>query len=165
MGDLQKNRIMVASPSMNLKRPLGVTLWGGFFTVIGGIALLVLFIEILICISNSGIQPLFIVNLQSLLGFFLYAVIPIIFYITGIGLFLLRPWARKMIFFVNPLLIWSYLVNIGCHISQTRLYRPVDLIMAPGQNPQLFLPIIFICGILIFSTILYFIKPEISRYF
>jgi len=150
---------------MSLKRPLGVTLWGGVFTVTGGIAILVLLVEILIKISNSGLNSIMIVNLESLLGFFVYAIIPVIFYITGMGLFLLKPWARRLIFFVNPPLIWVYLINIGCHLSRTRLYDPVDLIIVPGQYPQFFLPIFFISGILIFSSIFYFSKPEISRYF
>ena len=150
---------------MALKRPLGVTLWGIFFTLTGGVSLLVLLVEILIYVGNSGFQSLLIINLQGLMGFFLYAVIPVFFYTLGMGLFLLRPWARLLLIFVNPVLLQAYLINIGCHISKVPLYGPVDLLMIPGRYPQLFMPILFIGAVLILSSILYFTKREISRYF
>ncbi len=151
--------------SQPIKRPLGVTIWAGIFSVTGGIALLILFVEILINISYAGIHSLFIINASSLVGFLLYAAIPIVFYMNGIGLFLLRPWARPMTLFVQPFLIWTFLFNISCHIGQIRLQSPVDLLMAPAQNPNLFLSLIMAGGLIVSLLITYFIRPQIAQYF
>ena len=147
------------------RRPLGVTLWGGLLTVTGGISLLVLFLEMLITISLAGLQAVLITSVHSFAGFCLYGAIPVIFYLTGIGLFLLRPWARRAMLFIIPVLTFIFFIHIGCHLVQSAWRRPWTFGDMLLYHPDIFFRLFLIFIIVVSGWIFYFRRPEIAALF
>ena len=147
------------------RRPLGVTLWGGVLTVTGGLTMLILFLEILISVNMKGLASLSISSLHALGGFCLYAAFPFFVYLTGIGLFLLRPWARRAMLHVIPFFLFFFLFNIGCYIVQSAWHRKLDLSTIYQIQPEVFSKLFFLFLLLTASWNIYFRNPQVVRYF
>jgi len=146
-------------------RPLGVSIFAIILTFIGGFLTLILFFEILATISFSGLGSIFITNLYSLGGFLVYGATPIIFYITGVGLFTSRPWALQVVLWGIPPLLFLSFMNLACSVAQGTniyLFRVNDLVK---YNPQPFLILFIFYIIIIFPMIIYFRNSFIIKYF
>ena len=147
-------------------RPLGISIFSIILTFIGGFLSLILFFEILATISFSGLGSILITNLYSLGGFLIYGATPVIFYITGVGLYTSRPWALKSVIFVIPPLLFISFMNLACSFAQNNneiyLFRVSDLIQ---YTPEPFLILLIIYIIIIFPMIVYFRNPFIINYF
>ena len=147
-------------------RPLGISIFAFILTFIGGFLSLILFFEILATISFSGLGSILITNLYSLGGFLIYGATPLIFYVTGVGIYTSRPWALKAVLFIIPPLLFLSFMNLACSIAQTNnntyLFKINELIK---YTPEPFLILFIIYGVIIFPMIIYFRNPFVINYF
>lgn len=74
------------------RRPVGLTILGGLLTFIGSFTSLVIFIEMVDSLVAFGFDSILITSGAAFGGFFIYGLMPIILYSTGIGLLMSRPW-------------------------------------------------------------------------
>lgn len=96
---------------MERRRFLGVTIFGILFTFIGG-ALCVLVVLFLI---DTGFSYYREYNRNPLEPFFhtvVLFVLPLMTFLVGIGVLLLKSWARKIILYVMPPLIFLFLFYV-----------------------------------------------------
>ena len=148
------------------QRPLGVILFGGFLTLVGAFGSLLVLIEMIDSITAFGIGTVFIDSPRSLLGFLLYGGIPILFYSTGIGLFLAQPWARTSVLLYIPLVGLFFFLHLALNLARilTDAYTaPVWEVL--WHSPGTFLNVIIRYVLLISPIVWYFRKPEITEYF
>lgn len=151
---------------MPTSRPLGITVIGGFFTVIGGTSSLVIFLEIIDSMRFFGMDSVFIIGYSSLWGFILYGGTPILLYATGMGLFMAKPWARRFTITILPILLLNLLFNITCNVLRERFY----LYSMPFYKlfplfPEVFFAVALRLCLIVLPLIFYFTRPRIRRYF
>ncbi|MCK5215912.1 MAG: hypothetical protein KAR05_11245 [Candidatus Omnitrophica bacterium] len=96
------------------RRPLGIILVAAACTIIGGFGILVVFVEALDSIRFYGAGSLRIIDFYSFAGFLIYAAGPVLSYMTGMGLFNLRPWAHFSVLNIIPVILFFWFINIAC---------------------------------------------------
>lgn len=150
----------------SFKRPLGVTLIGGFLTLVGAFGSLVILIEMIDSMTAFGLNTVLISSPRSLMGFILYGGTPILFYATGIGLFLAQPWARTSVLLYIPVLGLLFFFHLALNLARivADLYAaPVWLVL--WKNPGIFMNVFVRYAFLVGPVIWYFRKREMTEYF
>jgi hypothetical protein len=90
---------------MEQKRSISLTILGGIFVFAGGSVTFIILLDVFYSVSRFGFKTVAITNLETFRGFLIFAVMPIIIYTTGIGILLLRSWARKIVVYIIPLVV------------------------------------------------------------
>lgn len=148
------------------KRPVGVLIIGCFYTAIGGFTTFLLIIAILDSLRFHGVESVLISTPASFLGFLLYGVTPILFYLTGANLIMSRPWARKAALFIIPAISLLLIIHIAFKMAVLR-----SQYLQPGINDllteQFELFSIWALGFLaIFAPVAFYLThPKVAFYF
>jgi len=151
---------------MEENRPLGVSFFSGLFTVIGAIAAMLLFFEILDYLRISGIKSISINSLTSFLGFVLYGGIPVLYYVTGVGLSLSRMWARKSAILYIPVMTAFLALNVSFNIAKSVHFGYTSNILEiVFGHLDIFFKFLIIYLLLNIPPIIYFKKSTIFSYF
>lgn len=148
------------------QRPLGISIVGGLLTVIGGFASLVIFIEMIDSLASFGFGSILISSISSFGGFLLYGLVPILFYSTGIGLLMSRPWARWSLVFVIPPLTFVFGFHMACHVArrESAVYgaMAVELVFS---HFGIFANMFFRLALIFIPLLFYVHRPLVSAYF
>lgn len=88
---------------MPVRRSWGITILGIFFIFIGGITVLTILFEVIDSLGRFGPSSIAVNSPDALRGFFIFFGLPVIIYTAGIGMLLLRSWARRLVLYVIPL--------------------------------------------------------------
>ena len=88
---------------MAAQRTIGITILGGIFIFVGGLTTLFIFFELVDSVNRYGLESLTIKSFEAFRGFFAFAILPMVIYSTGIGILLLRSWARRITVYFIPL--------------------------------------------------------------
>ena len=107
-------------------------------TVVGGLASIFIFFEIIDSWRIFGLNSIYISNFLSFMGFILYGGTPIVLYVTGVGLWLLRPWARSLTLIFLPILLFVFMFNFACNVArkETAMYEALAIDLLIGQFDQ-----------------------------
>ena len=148
------------------KRPLGVALVSSLMIVVGGFSTLIIFIFILDSVRLYGLNSLMISSPLAFAGFVLYGVTPLLFYSTGVSLYMAKPWARKVTVTVIPLASFFLFFNWKYRLllAQSMLLNPgfFDVLLdQTGYFLQSFLQYLLVCV----PLVSYFSKPQVKSYF
>ena len=100
---------------MPKERPFGVLIIASALTVWGGGASFILAIEIIDSIRFYGLGSLMITSPAGLAGFILYAALPVIVCLTGIGTFDAKRWAYTIYYALDT--GFDALFSIECHLQ------------------------------------------------
>lgn len=146
-----------------MSRPLGVTIIAGLLTLVGGFFSFFVFLAVVDSLRLFGFSSILIYSSSSFLGFLLYGALPVLFYITGIGLFQLRPWARQSISYFIPLIMLIWLWNLAYKLTYEQSSGPLP--QTAHKGPEVFLGLFMIH--LFFTIFLnwYFSRPSIRVLF
>lgn len=151
---------------MPQRRPIGIFFLGGFFTFIGAVATLILILDIVDALRFYGPSSLSIETPTALMGFLIYGGAPLSFYLTGMGFFTAKPWARKLALFVNPVLIFLYAFVWASRMAGKKsgiLHgNPLNIMMS---NALVFGQIMMAAIVLIVFLIIYLNTPRVRNYF
>jgi len=98
---------------MPAERPFGILIIAAVLTFWGGVGSFILAIDIIDSIRFYGFASLMINSVPALGGFVLYAALPILTYMTGMGVFEARRWAYKAVRYWLPLIMLMFLLNFG----------------------------------------------------
>ncbi len=151
---------------MPTKIPIGVQLIGGLLMVIGGLGSLLILLEMIDSIRFLGMDSIFIVGYTSLGGFLLYGGIPVIFYLTGMGLLMSKWWARISALTLVPIWLFALLINMTCNSlrEQFQAYH-LSFFDLLTHFPEVFTNVGLRYCLFIFPLIFYLTRPPIRRFF
>lgn len=119
------------------KRSIGVSIFGWWYTIAGGFALLsfpVLLIMKAACRLFPQQNMIFMKQFTGSFYLFYAFIISITTLVAGIGILRLKPWARKLIIIVSAIgMFYSvyFSVNMAVHSSEF-----IDMSMASGNLPK-----------------------------
>lgn len=151
---------------MPTQKPLGIYIFGGLFTFIGGVTTLLLIIDIIDSLRFAGFDSILINNYDSFAGFLLYGCTPILFYFSGVGLFMSRKWARKLTIFTIPILTGFLSINMASHIAQSQVSTHYsDFFTLLFNNLHIFFTLFFIYLLINLPLLIYFNNLKIILYF
>ncbi len=143
------------------RRPFGVLVIAAVFVFLGGWSMVVLVFAMIDSVRFFGLPSLAIPNLPAALGFLLFGVVPVVFYATGMGLFLRRPWARSAVLFVIPAALFLLLLHFAARMAATASWagagRPVP--------PEIFLQFFLRYLALVLPLTYYFTRRGVKSYF
>jgi len=92
-------------------RPIGVTIFGSVLVFLGGLASFIVLLEIFDSVNIYGIDAIAIISSNSFRGFLVFAMVPVMLYSAGLGILLLRSWARKVAVFLIPFLAVAFFMT------------------------------------------------------
>lgn len=163
---LYENMIRQISLVAVKRQPLGIIIIGSILTFLGGLFSLVIVIEIIDSLVRFGFESLQLTSTTSLLGFFIFGVIPVILYSTGMGLFMARPWARMTLIILIPCLALSYGFYAASRIAsqETGLYDVTPLGMVLTYS-SVFLNVTAKMILVSLPIIIYACQPQVKAYF
>ena len=148
------------------KRPLGLTVIASVLTGIGGVMTLMMMIEVFDAMRMLGMTGIAIESFPSFLGFLLYGVSPVLFYASGLGLFMSRRWAYLWTQKATPLLIIFLLINLSANMVQKEFYPArLSFVRLFSLRPQAFLWAVMLCAVIIYPILAYLRTPYIEEYF
>lgn len=149
-----------------IKRPFGITFIAILMTVSGGIMTLITLIEIFDSIRFLGFDGISVVTPISFFGFLVFGLVPLFFYLAGMGLFLLRRWAYIFMlkFFPGLCFILFFIITINI-VRQRFSYHHFNVLFMFFSRPQFFLWMMFWYVIIVWPVRLYFKIPYIESYF
>ena len=135
-------------------------------TVVGGLASIFIFFEIIDSWRIFGLNSIYISNFLSFMGFILYGGTPIVLYVTGVGLWLLRPWARSLTLIFLPILLFVFMFNFACNVArkETAMYEALAIDLLIGQFGTFF-DIFLKYFLFLIVLFIYFNRPKIIDVF
>jgi hypothetical protein len=146
-------------------QPLGVKIWAVILVLIGGFLSLVTILEIFDSVRFYGFQSIFISNLESLIGFIIYGVTPILFYVTGIGLLQRHPRARFIAVSFIPFFLFLFIGNLALHFAATFARRGMPSQELMTLRGVLFLKCFLFYLLIVLPLITYLSRKDIKKYF
>ena len=150
----------------NERRPLGINIIGAVFTLIGGFWFMITLIQIFDSIRLYGLHSVVINSFPASLGFFLYGLTPLLFYSTGMNLFMSRPWARASAAFLIPGMSLVLVMNLALKTARVRssfyISDPLSLIVAESD---VFLRFLLQYLVVFVPLIAYLNHPRVVRHF
>lgn len=93
------------------ERPFGILIIAAVLTFWGGVTSFILIVEIIDSIRFYGFESLLVTSLVGLVGFILYAALPVLVYWTGIGVFEAKRWSYVSVTRWIPVLMACFLLN------------------------------------------------------
>lgn len=147
-----------------MKRPIGLNIIAGGLTVIGGFTSVLVFLAVLDSMRLNGIASILVYSPSSLLGFLLYGALPVLFYSTGLGLFQFRPWARKSVLVLIPLISFGWIWNISYKMTYEEVITEHSVLLVKG-GPEMFLGLFSLYFLLFIPIFLYFSRPSVRILF
>lgn len=152
--------------ALKIKRPMGVTIFGVLIIFLGGIASLALFFQIIDSIRFYGFSSLMIDSVPALFGFLTYGVTPILFYVTGLGLLLLRKWALKNVLLYVPVFSGLFFATEAYKVALNNIYLESQSVYTVLQeNPDIVSDAIVRYLLFVLPIFMYFRRLSIREYF
>jgi hypothetical protein len=146
------------------KRPIGVSALGIIFILTGGFCALISAFSAISELITQGPISLGLITFSGVLSLIIVAGYSFIPLVVGIGLFSLKPWARKATLFVIPPLIIFAFFFLGCYycrpLSEQR--RLSELVLS---NKKFFIYNFLIAIVIISPILIYFTRPKVKRAF
>jgi len=148
-----------------MKRPLGITLIAGLTTFVGGTMTLVVFIEAVDALRLLGLYGISVDTPGSLMGFVFYGLMPLVFYATGVGLFMSHRWAYRLAISLLPGLFTVLIFHVITNAMRQRYYYPVSFFKVLIMKPQIFLWVGLFYACVVLPMLSYLKTPYIQLYF
>ncbi|MDP2654302.1 MAG: hypothetical protein Q8Q08_09750 [Candidatus Omnitrophota bacterium] len=116
------------------KRPIGIPVTGGLLIFSGGVGILAILFQVIDSLRVYGIGSLLITSPTALIGFVLYGMLPVLLYSSGVGIFLLRPWAWWNVTYLIPALLIVFFLCMTTIVLREQLHlhetSAIDLVIA-----------------------------------
>lgn len=148
-----------------MKRPLGITLIAGLTTFIGGTMTLVIFIETIDALRFLGLYGISVDTPLAMLGFVFYGLMPVVFYTTGLGLFMSYRWAYRLAVSLLPGFSTVLIFHVLTNAMRQRYYYRIGFLKVLLLKPQIFLwvGLFYLCVVL--PMVSYLKTPYVRLYF
>lgn len=134
--------------------------------VVGGFSTIIIFIFILDSVRIYGLSSLMITSPLAFAGFVLYGIMPLLFYSTGVSLYMAKPWARVVTLSVIPLASFFLFFNWKYRfvLAQSMRLNP-GVFDVVSEQPSYFLQSFLQYLLAWMLLISYFCKPHVKSYF
>ncbi len=150
---------------MALPQPRGIKFWGGVLILYGGFSSLLTALELFESIRFYGFDSILVMSPAGLAGFVIYGFTPVSLYVTGVGLFMSRPWARRMTLIVLPLLLAFFFLNQAMHVARLLAEGPLSSLELFSRHFNIFANFFLVYLVLIVPMLLYFRNPVVTTFF